>query len=159
MSGSFFVVRDVCRILLSGIVLQAHGVSAGNGRLIDWRDVPSGEELFVGDAFDIAQTFVAIVGEAAAEGVCLRVYLDGKIETRTAEETMPSLVAPEPQITAFRANEHGKRARSFWTGGEAAKGWEVQIPAPYTDITDEQGAEFARRLAVAAQRIAAEVLS
>lgn len=45
-----------------GRVLQAANVSAGNGLVVDWRQVPSGEILLDdGDAFDVAHMFAAVV--------------------------------------------------------------------------------------------------
>lgn len=61
LSDTLFVV---CRELLAGRVLQACEVSAGNGKVIDWRDVRSGELLLdEADAFDTARLFVHLVGD------------------------------------------------------------------------------------------------
>lgn len=67
MSDTFNAVRACAISLLAGDVLQADLVSAGNGIVIDWRTVRSGETLQSGaDAFDTAQLFVALVGVDAA---------------------------------------------------------------------------------------------
>jgi len=48
-------------------VLHASNVSAGNGSVIDWRSVKSGESLLENaDAFDTAIAFQAAVGTWAA---------------------------------------------------------------------------------------------
>ncbi len=50
--------------LARGEVLHRSDVTAGNGKVIDWRTVKSGEELMTdGDAFDVAYLFVSLVGD------------------------------------------------------------------------------------------------
>jgi len=51
----------------NGTVLTANNVTAGNGMVIDWRNVKSGETVVSeGDAYDMAVTFVGLVGWGAA---------------------------------------------------------------------------------------------
>jgi hypothetical protein len=69
MASRFAVVQAVAVALLSGLVLHAADVTAGNGSVIDWRAVKSGETVQEGaDAFDTALLFVSLVGEEAAAG-------------------------------------------------------------------------------------------
>ena len=50
-----------------GIVLTANDVTAGNGIVIDWRSVKSGDTVVSeGDAYDVAVTFVKLAGWGAA---------------------------------------------------------------------------------------------
>lgn len=61
LSDTMFVV---CRELLAGRVLHARDVTAGNGKVIDWRTVRSGDLVQEdADAFDTARLFVHLVGE------------------------------------------------------------------------------------------------
>ena len=64
MAGLF----DLCAAeILYGRTLQGAGVTAGLGRVIDWRTVPSGETVLEdGDPFDVTQCFLALVSERAA---------------------------------------------------------------------------------------------
>jgi hypothetical protein len=81
--------------LLAGKVVQAAGVSAGNGSVIDWRSVKSGETVQTNrDAFDTARLFVSLVGPEAA--MC---------------------GGGTPEITAWMADQNGRRRRSFDVGG------------------------------------------
>lgn len=67
MSETYEAVRLCAAELISGAVIQTAGVSAGNGTVIDWRTVPSGETIQDGgDTFDTARLFVALVGTEAA---------------------------------------------------------------------------------------------
>lgn len=69
----FDAVRACSIVLLGGVVLHAGDVTAGNGSVIDWRTVKSGEELCPGgDAFDTAYLFVSLVGPEAAIAAALR---------------------------------------------------------------------------------------
>jgi hypothetical protein len=62
-------VRSASRALLAGAILHAGPegkVTAGKGRLVDWRHFPSGEELLSGEsAFDVAILLVTLVGPQA----------------------------------------------------------------------------------------------
>ena len=127
--GTFAAVRACAEVILDGAVLQADGVSAGNGRVVDWRTVKNGETLQDGcDAFDTAQLFVALVGCEAA----LSVMDDAA--------SAPPSVASLPEIVAFMANEHGARRRSFTVGRFTV------VVEPHSDDDSAQAA-FARRLA------------
>lgn len=67
----FDVVRDVSLALLAGAILHAGPegkVTVGNGRLEDWRTVPSGETVAMDEnAADLATLLVAMVGVEAAQ--------------------------------------------------------------------------------------------
>lgn len=59
--------------IFRGSILHASDVTAGNGVVVDWRHVPSGETLCAGvDAFDAAYLFVELVGPEAAVAAALR---------------------------------------------------------------------------------------
>lgn len=108
-SGSplFDAVRACSIALLAGGVLHGPDVTAGNGSVIDWRSVKSGETVQAdGDAFDTAYLFVALVGPEAALAAATR---DRNIEPP------PPAPEPEPRITAYMFTERG-RARSFGVG-------------------------------------------
>jgi hypothetical protein len=65
--STFETVRDLAVAFLTGRILTADHVTAGRGKVIDWRDTPSGDELLSGaDAFDTAVLFVALVGVGPA---------------------------------------------------------------------------------------------
>lgn len=130
MRDTFEAVWACSLALLSGAVVQAGGVTAGNGLVVDWREVRSGETVQDGgDPFDTAQLFVALVG---AE--CALACVDGA----------PALhfEAPPVRITAFSANEYGARRRSF-----DAEPFRV-IVEPHED--DAAQAAFTARLATLA---------
>lgn len=76
----FHARRVMSEVDEAAAVLQALGVSAGHGLIIDWREVRSGETVCEGDAFDVAQAFVRLVGEDAA--------LAAETADTTREETM-----------------------------------------------------------------------
>jgi hypothetical protein len=64
---SFQSALELSILLLNGLVIQADKVSVGNGTIIDWRGVPSGEEVAKGlDPFDSAYLFICLVGPCAA---------------------------------------------------------------------------------------------
>ena len=66
---TFPAVQACAVALLEGRILHASNVTAGNGKVIDWRTVRSGETLEANaDAFDVAQLFVALVGPDFALG-------------------------------------------------------------------------------------------
>jgi hypothetical protein len=53
--------------MMAGHVVQAEHVSAGQGLVIDWRTVRSGDTIQTSaDFFDTARLFVALVGTDAA---------------------------------------------------------------------------------------------
>ena len=73
MIPTFPAVRICTLAIFRGAVLQASGISAGRGTVIDWRSVKSGETIAEGaDAFDAAQLFVALVGPEVAFAVAKR---------------------------------------------------------------------------------------
>ena len=70
---TFPAVRACTLAIFRGAVLQASGISAGRGTVIDWRTVKSGETLAEGaDAFDAAHLFVSLVGPEVARAVAER---------------------------------------------------------------------------------------
>lgn len=130
--GTYDAIRACAEAILSDRVLQARGVSAGRGSVIDWRDVRNGETLQDGcDAFDTAQLFVSLVGSEAAFLALL-------------EDPAPvaPVAAPAPHITAWMQGPNGGRRRGF-TIGE----FSVTIE-PHED--DERQAAFVARLAAMA---------
>lgn len=132
MSPAIYTAARACAIaLLAGVVLHAADVTTGNGVVIDWRTVKSGETVSTGvDAFDAAQMFVVLVGEESALA-----SLD--------EEPAP---APEPTPIATRVYEFcvinaiGGRRRTF----ETPQGFVVYVEP---DGDDAAQAAFVARLA------------
>lgn len=63
-----FAAVSACAIaILAGAVLQASDVTAGKDKVIDWREVKSGEIVQEEpNAFDTARHFVMLVGTEAA---------------------------------------------------------------------------------------------
>jgi len=50
-----------------GVVLSANDVTAGNGKVIDWRTVKCGDTVIeAADAYDVAVCFVSLAGHGAA---------------------------------------------------------------------------------------------
>ena len=73
MIPTFPAVRICTLAIFRGAVLQASGISAGRGTVIDWRTVKSGETVAEEvDPFDAAQLFVALVGPEVAFAVAKR---------------------------------------------------------------------------------------
>lgn len=127
--GTFDAVRACSIVLLSGAVLHAAGVSAGNGIVIDWRNVRCGETIVENaDAFDVAQAFVALVGVDTALSFVSSLDLDA----------VPRALVT-PRIYAYMRQANGGRLRSF-----EARGFKVIVEAHEDDAAQE---EFARRLA------------
>lgn len=61
------ILFAICTLLLTGEVLHGANVTVGNGSVIDWRTVKSGDEIAHDlDAFDSAALFVALVGPEVA---------------------------------------------------------------------------------------------
>lgn len=59
-------ILQIAALILAGAVLHADNVTAGNGSVIDWRAIKSGETLLAdGDAFDVAYLFVAVAAPEA----------------------------------------------------------------------------------------------
>lgn len=125
---TFAAVR-VCSIaILAGEVLQADAVSAGNGMVVDWRTVKSGETLQEGaDAFDTAQLFVALVGPDAA----LRSVASWVVEPAP-------LVRVQPTIHAYMQASNGGRRRTFDVGG-----FQIMVEPHEDDLAQ---AEFTAKL-------------
>lgn len=104
----FEAVRACSIALLTGAVLHASDVTAGNGKVIDWREVRSGAELLAdGDAFDVAHLFVTLVGEEAAHAAATRDM-----------DIAPPPPDPEPEIEvyAYGPSPRGGRRRAFDAG-------------------------------------------
>lgn len=135
-TNTFEAVRACAIAILGGAVIQAAGVSAGQGLVIDWRTVKCGETMLEGaDAFDAAQLLVALVGaEAALEAM------------QDDVEPAPVAPAPAPRVYAYMPNQHGARRRSF----DAPGGFRV-IVEPFDD-DDAAQAAFVARLAELAER-------
>ena len=128
-SDNFSAVRACVIAILAGAILHAGNVSAGNGQVIDWRTVRSGETLQEGaDAFDVAQLFVALVGPDSA----LRA-----IDGRDIEPASP--VQTKPVVHAYMMQANGGRLRSF-----EAFGFRVMVEAHEDDAAQ---AAFTERLA------------
>lgn len=127
---TFTAVRACSVALLAGVVLHASDVTAGNGAVIDWRTVRSGEFVQSGaDAFDTAQLLVALVGPAAALGA---------VERHEVEEVPPE-PPTVPRVHAYMVQANGGRLRSFDVGG-----FKVMVDAHEDDAAQ---AEFTARLA------------
>ena len=95
--------------ILGGEVLQTSGISAGRGRVIDWRSVRSGEELLEGgDAFDQAALFVALAGEEAAAALLER------------DEASP---APEPTFGVRWSDPENRREPEGWILRDGVRRW------------------------------------
>lgn len=92
---TYEAIRYCAVELLAGKIIQAAGVSAGHGMVIDWRTLKSGETLQAnGDTFDTARLFVTLVGpEVAMRG------------------------GGTPEVTAWMCDQNGRRRRSFKVGG------------------------------------------
>ena len=61
------VVSILAAHLVRGAALSIHDVTAGNGQVIEWAAVKSGQTLLEGaDAFDTAELFLKLVGTRAA---------------------------------------------------------------------------------------------
>lgn len=70
------VVFDVSVVLLAGVVVFGGGVTAGRGKVVDWRSVKCGENVLEsGDAYDVAACFVGLVGEHEARRAVQRARL------------------------------------------------------------------------------------
>ncbi len=138
---TYDTVRVCALAILRGRVLQAGGVSAGRGSVIDWREVRSGETLQTGaDAFDTAQLFVTLVGENAA----LQSHLADVMVA--PEPPPPPFVPPPPRITRWGTNsDHRGHDRSFDVGE-----FSVTVRRHEDDAAQ---AQFTERLAAAAQEI------
>ena len=69
------LIAALAEVLLPGeVILHAGKVTAGRGRVVDWRTVPSGEELAEGlDAYDTALLLVSTVGSVEAARALARV--------------------------------------------------------------------------------------
>lgn len=119
---------DLCAAaILGGRVLQAEGVSAGNGIVIDWRAVRSGEAT-TGDVFDVARVFVALVGDDAAIA---------------ALKNENSAGAALPKITAWPIQPNRSRIRGFRFGR-----FSVSVQADNADEGgDDEHEAFTRGLA------------
>jgi len=78
-SPLFETVQACAVALLGGAVLHASDVTAGNGVVIDWRVVKSGETIQNdGDAFDTAYLFVIVAGVEAAHRAATEARADNR---------------------------------------------------------------------------------
>lgn len=124
--GHFEAVRACALALLGGVVLQAADVSAGNGKVIDWRTVRCGDALLESaDAYDVARLFVSIVGSESA------------LRSVAAKGLVRAL--PLPRVYAFMRQASGGRLRSFEVAG-----FKVMIEA---HADDDAQAAFTEQLA------------
>jgi len=106
--STFTAIRACSILLLGGVVLHAEDVTAGNGKVIDWRTVRCGETVQEGaDAFDTAALFVSLVGPEAA---LLAATRDQDIEEA------PPATEPAPRVHAYMMQANGGRLRSFEVG-------------------------------------------
>lgn len=137
MATTFDAVRACSIALLRGEVLQVLEVSAGRGRVIDWRTVRSGETLLEdADAYDTAAMFVAIVGPDVALLAATR---------HEDIEPAPPFAEPEPRVIAYMHTPNG-RLRSFEVGA-----FRVSVdPIGDGEAADMAHADFAAALARAA---------
>jgi hypothetical protein len=140
---TYTAVRACSIAMLAGTVLQVCDVSAGNGSVIDWRTVSSGETLLDGaDAFDAAHLFVELVGPEVAHMAATR---DMEIAPPPPEPE------PEPEITTWMRTPNG-RARTIEVGV-----FRITVDAIGSnvdgDAQDEAHATFVVALAMAAQRL------
>lgn len=134
----FPAVRACAILLLGGVVLHASDVTAGNGKIIDWRTVKSGDTIQEGaDSFDTAQLFVALVGPEAAMVAATR---DQDVEPPPPDPKVA------PRVFAFMANERGCRLRQFEVGDLRIR---VEV-LPWLDGDDDAAAAFTERLAALA---------
>jgi hypothetical protein len=138
MTETYDAVRACALAVCAGRIVKANGVTAGRGIVVDWREVRSGEHVLAdADAFDVAQTFVALVGVEGA-----RAAVDG------VEDAEP-IALPPPEITAWRPNEHGQRARSFEVGR-----FKVTVESKaYGEDDEGEAAAFTERLAALAAEV------
>lgn len=135
----FEVVQTCALALLSGKVLHADGVTAGNGIVIDWRQVRSGEEVQRdADAYDTAELFVALVGPDQASSSTLEErHPDAPSEVPTIAP--PPDAALEPSVIAWMRTPSG-RNRTFEVGG-------FTITVHTSEDDDDSHATFTRELA------------
>jgi hypothetical protein len=109
--ASHYVMSRLARALLHDVILHVSDVTAGRGRIIDWRTVKSGEVVLDNaDAFDVAYRFVALVGADKALA-SLAEWEDGE----PVETAPPTKVSP--CITAFAPQACGGRRRAFDVDG------------------------------------------
>ncbi len=128
---TYSAVRACAIVLFAGAVLHAADITAGNGIVVDWRTVKSGEELATqADPFDTAWLFVALVGPEAALAA-----LDGEVAPA------PQLVPIPTRIDAYAVQPCGGRLRSF---DATAREFRVMVEAHEDDAAQ---AAFVARLA------------
>jgi hypothetical protein len=60
------LIFALCVAFTKGIVLSANNVTAGNGSVVDWRTVKSGDHVLEdANAYDVAIVFVNLAGWGA----------------------------------------------------------------------------------------------
>lgn len=105
-------VQAVAIAMLGGAVVQAAGVSAGNGKVIDWREVKSGWTMLDNaDAYDTAQLFVDLVGiDVSLEALAKH----GMVLGEERGDAQPKREVPK--VHAYMQMPNGGRQRSFDVG-------------------------------------------
>lgn len=107
------VVQVVAVAMLGGAVLQAVGVSAGNGTVIDWREVKSGWTMLDNaDAYDTAQLFVDLVG---VDGALEALAKHGMMLQEATGHDAPAK-REVPKVSTYMEMPNGGRQRSFDVG-------------------------------------------
>jgi hypothetical protein len=140
-ADTYPVIRAVSLALLAGLVLHAGDVTAGNGIIVDWREVRSGETKCEGfDPYDTAWLLVTLVGPEAALA-----------SLPEAIEDAPEVEPSQPEIVAWAPTRGGDggRNRSIYVGD-----YEVMVRAHWDNDPeiDAAHAAFTERLAALAYR-------
>ncbi len=131
MSTTFAAVRACALAILAGTILHASDVTAGNGIVVDWRTVRSGDTLATeADPFDAAHLFVTLVGPSAAMAA-----LDEEPPPAPPVREATSVVSAYMVIPGV-----GGRRRSF----ETPQGFTVYVEP---DADDAAQAAFTAKLA------------
>lgn len=87
---SFGAVADVAARLLTDTVLFGAGVTAGRGRVVDWRSVKCGENVVAdADAYATAAAFVDAVGVEEARKALARAQVREVAAFEAAFATYP----------------------------------------------------------------------
>lgn len=132
------IVQAVAIAMLGGAVVQADGVSAGNGKVIDWREVKSGWTILDGaDAYDTAQLFVNLVDvDASLEALAKH----GMVLEEERSDAQPKREVPE--VVAYATNARGERTRGF-----SFDGFRVSVQNSWDNEDDAAQASFTQWLA------------
>lgn len=131
-------VQAVVIALLGGAVVQAVGVSAGHGKVIDWREVKSGWTMLDNaDAYDTAQLFVDLVGVDASLEVLAK---HGIVLGEDRSDAQPNREVPE--VVAYAPNARGERMCGF-----SFDGFRVSVQNSWDNEDDVAQAAFTQWLA------------